>query len=159
MTKHHPTLIEYSAFFGSINIFNYLKSNGLDLNEKLLLYAIYGRNPEIIQIIEDNNKLTNKWLIKYILTSIKCFHDEIADYFNNNYYIIQFKDYWYKFLNYFNFKNIEFKDLNKQEIFFYSCESCNKFFADTLLKGNEANINGKTIFTYMLMQFTIKKLF
>ena len=50
----NSTIIEYSAFFGSIQIFNYLKNNGVELTPSLWYYAIHGKNAEIIQILEDN---------------------------------------------------------------------------------------------------------
>ena len=49
------TLIEYAAFFGSIQIFNYLKLNKISLTPSLWKYAIHGNNAEIIQILEENH--------------------------------------------------------------------------------------------------------
>ena len=47
-----PTLIEYAAFYGSIQIFQYILKNGVQMNSNLWLYSIHGRNPEIISILE-----------------------------------------------------------------------------------------------------------
>lgn len=47
------TLIEYTVFFGSIQIFNYLYKNGVELSSSLLPYAIHGNNPEIIHLLEE----------------------------------------------------------------------------------------------------------
>lgn len=53
------SLIKYAAFFGSIQIFQYLLLNGVELRPKLWLYAIYGRNAEIIHLIEVNHVQPN----------------------------------------------------------------------------------------------------
>ena len=47
----NPTLIEYSAFFGSIRIFNYLVTNKAELKPSLWLYTIHSNNAEIIQFL------------------------------------------------------------------------------------------------------------
>ncbi|KAK8880721.1 hypothetical protein M9Y10_003408 [Tritrichomonas musculus] len=46
-------LIEYAAFFGSIQVFNYLYKNGIELKPSLLVYAIHGNNPELIHLLEE----------------------------------------------------------------------------------------------------------
>lgn len=47
-----PSLIEYEAFFGSIEIFQYLRLYNADLDPSLWLYSIHGRNPDIIHHLE-----------------------------------------------------------------------------------------------------------
>ncbi|KAK8835741.1 hypothetical protein M9Y10_040560 [Tritrichomonas musculus] len=78
------TLIEYAAFFGSTQIFNYLRKNKVDLEESLWIYAIHGRNPEIIDILinESNLKIN---IEECLIESIKCHHNEILNYFQKNY--------------------------------------------------------------------------
>ena len=48
------TLIEYAAFFGSIQIFKYLVKNGVELYPSLWNFAIHGNNPELISFLEDS---------------------------------------------------------------------------------------------------------
>ena len=48
LKKKTISLIEYSAFFGSIQIFQFLVFNNVDLNDDLWFYAIHGKNAEII---------------------------------------------------------------------------------------------------------------
>ena len=55
-----PTLIEYAAFFGSIQIFNYLLLNHVTITPSLYIYVIHGAHPEIIQIIEEKVKLSKE---------------------------------------------------------------------------------------------------
>ena len=47
--------MEYAAFFGSIQIFQYLKINGVEMNQELWLYSIHGKNAEIIHLIEERH--------------------------------------------------------------------------------------------------------
>ena len=54
------TLIEYADFFGSIQIFNYLRKNGAELESSLWIYAVHGQNPEIINFLEENKIFPSK---------------------------------------------------------------------------------------------------
>ncbi|KAK8896214.1 hypothetical protein M9Y10_014109 [Tritrichomonas musculus] len=54
LLKREPTLIEYSVFYGSIEIFNFLRMSKAEMNSSLWLYSIHGRNPEIIRHLEEN---------------------------------------------------------------------------------------------------------
>ena len=55
LKQDKTTLIEYSAFFGSIQIFKYLYKNNVKLTPSLWIYAVHGENEEIIHILEENN--------------------------------------------------------------------------------------------------------
>ena len=80
-----PSLIEYAAFFGSIQIFKYLNLNQAQLTPELWIYAIHGRNPEIIQFLEDNQvKPPNNSYFECFIESIKCHHNEITIYIVDN---------------------------------------------------------------------------
>lgn len=46
-----PTLIEYAAFFGSIQIVQYLKYNEVQLNFSLWFYSIHSNNAELIHFL------------------------------------------------------------------------------------------------------------
>lgn len=85
LLENTPSLIEYSAFFGSIQIFNYLRMNGVKMFESLWFFAIHGRNPEIIHYLEESNiKLIDKIIKKCLKISIKCHHNEISNYIFDN---------------------------------------------------------------------------
>ena len=76
-----PTLIEYSAFFGSIQIFQYLRMNGVKLTESLWPYAIHSNNAELIYILEENKVGPPNGEYKIcLIESIKCHHNNIANY-------------------------------------------------------------------------------
>ena len=78
----NPTLIEYAAFFGAIQIFQYLKFNDVKSEPSLWLYAIHSRNAEMIHLIESCQVgPPNKG---HLCESIKCHHNEITNYIENN---------------------------------------------------------------------------
>ena len=81
----NTTLIEYSAFFGAIQIFQYLRLNNVELKPSLWLYAIHSRNAELIDLLESLNiDPPNEEYKTCLCESIKCHHNEIADYIENN---------------------------------------------------------------------------
>ncbi|KAK8895386.1 hypothetical protein M9Y10_023849 [Tritrichomonas musculus] len=80
--KLRTTLIEYAAFFGSIEIFKYLRISKAEMSSSIWLYAIHGRNPEIIHILEEDKFPRNHQ--KCIEEAIKCHHNEIANYIQDN---------------------------------------------------------------------------
>lgn len=82
LLENSPTLIEYSAFYGSINIFKYLLNNGVELTQSIWLYSIHGENYEIIKILEENEI---KPLNNCIIESIKCHSFEMTQYFYENF--------------------------------------------------------------------------
>ena len=41
-----PTLIEYTAFYGAIQILNYLNKRGVELTSSLWIYTIHSKNAE-----------------------------------------------------------------------------------------------------------------
>ena len=86
------TLIKYAAFFGSIQIVQYLQMNNVKLTPSLWLFAIHGKNNEMIHRLEDNH--INPMIFyndgdvdmyeKCFKESIKCHHNEIANYIQIN---------------------------------------------------------------------------
>ena len=82
-TNKEITLIEYSAFYGSVQIFKYLQLNKAEFNSNLLLFAIHGNHPEIISILENNQIKPNTYKDCF-KEAIKCHFNSIADYIYNN---------------------------------------------------------------------------
>ena len=64
-----------------------MKLNGVKLSSSLWNYVIHGRNPEMIHLLEENNVEFQKdqSYETCLKESIKCHHNEIADYFLNNF--------------------------------------------------------------------------
>lgn len=86
--ENMPTLIEYAAYFGSLNIFKFLVLNQVldsisheNLN-KLGEFSVIGGNSEIIHIIESKGVVYN---YQSLLNSIIYQHQEIIDYFLETY--------------------------------------------------------------------------
>ena len=55
INNKEQSLIEYAAFFGSFEIFQYLMMNKVNLNSSLWKYVIHGQNPDLIHLLEDNH--------------------------------------------------------------------------------------------------------
>ena len=127
-----PTLIEYAAFFGSIQIIQYLKYNKVPLTFSLWFYAIHSNSPDLIHFLEENGvkpeKNTQKiyqglnFDLNYesidvvLIESIKCHHNSISNYIKDNLYErVQTEDYFYD-----NFSDII---LNSMNFFFFPSET------------------------------------
>ena len=74
MNYQKISLIEYAAFCGAPQIFNYLLSNGSQLDQSICFFSIHGQNAEIIQLLEDENVKLDKY--ECLNESIKCHHNE-----------------------------------------------------------------------------------
>ena len=85
LLKKNPTLIEYASFYGSIQIFVYLKLNCVELTSSLWIYSIHSNNPEMIHLLESNLvEPEDKTYIKCLEEAIKCHHNKIANYIIDN---------------------------------------------------------------------------
>ena len=101
--KNEASIIEYAAFFGSIQIFNYLRMNNVELTENLWIPTIHSQNAELIHLLEENQVKPIRYknygeccsyqccvpkFIKNskdcIYESIKCHHIEIMNYLKSN---------------------------------------------------------------------------
>ena len=137
-----PTLIEYSVFFGSIQIFRYLQMNKVQLTSSLWIYAIHGQNPELIHLLEENNvKPNGNSYNECFIESIKCNHTDIATYIQNNYLpyqdLSEFSDDIIKYRNYNFFSN----NLNSQSVFYSFVKYNYPFTVEFLLNNIEIDIN------------------
>ena len=157
LANKNPTLIEYSAFFGSIQIFQYLFLNKVKLTSSLWIYAIHGKNPDLIHLLEENKILPeDKTYEKCLKKAIKFHHNDIANYIQNNLIdeeILNFNlqkrfnenilAYSFHYYNYSYFPD----DLNHKFIFYYLCEYNYCTLVDFLLKNRDFNINKPLIQT------------
>ena len=85
LKKQDVNLIEYAAFYGSLKILQYMKTNNVELNSSLWKFAIHSRNPEMIYTLETSQiKPENETFKGCLKESIKCHHNEIANYILNN---------------------------------------------------------------------------
>ncbi|KAK8837074.1 hypothetical protein M9Y10_037123 [Tritrichomonas musculus] len=131
LIENEPNLIEYSAFYGSIQIFKYLFMNNVRLTPSLYLYAIHGNNPEILQFLEEN-KITpeDRTYKKCLKESIKCHHHNFTDYFLDNLadlsnLYFNFRDFNDNYLSYcFEYYNFSYfpETLNELCVLDYACK-------------------------------------
>ena len=143
------TLIEYAAFYGSLQIFQYLKFNNAEMNHSLWLYAIHGRNAEIIHLLEeiDITPKNNDYMI-CIEESIKCFHNEFANYFQNKYFQNNDENSKETFLLAIENYNFEFmpKELFDQSSLIYLCHWDYYKIVEFLTKDKNVNFNQLFVF-------------
>lgn len=152
------TLIEYAAFFGSLKVFNFLRNKGVNITPSLWLYAIHGANSELIHIIEGSGiKPIITVFVHYnrevesfkgcIKESLKCHHNDIANYFLNNH--VQDEDDCSNHaitqsLRYYNFAFLKNEFINEKS-FVHLCHYDYYFLVNLLLTSRDIDINSTEI--------------
>lgn len=141
-------LIDYAAFFGSIQIFHYLLSNKVKLNKSLIFSAIHGNDAEIIQILE-TSKL--KFSIENaLIESIKCHHNNVANYILDN-YVSKDESYQNDVIYSFHYYNFWFiKNSNEIEkkidfVFHYACQYNYFTLVKSFIDEGKINVNKEII--------------
>lgn len=139
------TFIEYAAFFGSIQIFQYLQNNGVKLTPSIWLYAIHGNNASIIRILEEYHvEPTDKTYKQCLKESIKLHQNDIALYIIENYIqsdSMNNQDICIDCLKYYNFAMIP-KDANiDHSLFGYLCKYDYYEIVNILLKKGDFDVN------------------
>ncbi|KAK8891517.1 hypothetical protein M9Y10_028729 [Tritrichomonas musculus] len=149
------SLIEYAAFFGSIQIFKYLQDNRAPLKKSLWNYAIHGQNPEIIHILEENN-IWPKSYDDCLIESIKCHHNDIANYIEKNYLNYEKIDKSFTIfrqsLKYHNFAFINSYFISQTCLYYFIKYDC-PLYIDYILKTVFVDINNVSI---LILIFLIK---
>lgn len=86
LIKNNPTIIEYAEFYGSIEIFQYLLLNGVQMNPISWFYTIHGNNAEMVHILEDHHVSTifHGSYSKCLEASIQFHNKAVADYVYDN---------------------------------------------------------------------------
>lgn len=150
LIKTNPTLIEYSAFFGSIEIFKYLLLNKVDVRPILWLYSIHGDNVEMIHLLEENQVEPPKnSFVECYKESIKCNHIEMMNYIHDKYLQNEQDNLLLFNLQFYNFEKLseidDFEVESKSDLFFDFCKYDYYQIVDFILKNTEMNINTKRI--------------
>ena len=144
VSKKEPTLIEYAAFFGSIQIFQFLLISKAEINPYIWDYAIYGQNAEIIHILEENNIYPFFGGYKNCFQeAIVCHHNNIASYILDNYMPEESEfcsDIFILALNTYNFAFIE-NDLINETALFELCKHDYYHLVDFILKDEDTDKN------------------
>ena len=102
-----------------------MRFNKVDLTPSLWIYAIHSKNAEIIHLLEENDiKPDDESYRNCFKESIKCHHDDIANYILNQYLLKKNynpKDVFTSILKYHNL-HIGQNDLIDKSSFFYLCK-------------------------------------
>ncbi|KAK8871386.1 hypothetical protein M9Y10_007111 [Tritrichomonas musculus] len=144
------SLIEYAAFFGSIQIFKYLHINGVELSSSLWIFAIHGRNSEIIHFLEENHIQPEDTTYKRCMEeSIKCHHNEIINYIKENFYKPEnYINVYLKNLHNFNFIYLsenKTNDLDDSQILSHFCRSGCLSIINHFIDDLKVNFNSQII--------------
>ena len=146
--RSSSSLIEYAAFFGSVQIFKYLYKNEVKIEPSIWCFAVHSDNPELIDILEEefciksNNKKRAKMEKKMerfpyrqsIVYSIRYHNNDVKNYIEDKYIEEKSKQPWNYLLTdeydkiiltfsfqYYNFAYFPEDINNKNNIFINSC--------------------------------------
>ena len=121
LIKNEPSLIEYAAFYGSIQIFQYLEFNKVEMKPILWLYAIHSQNTELIHLLEESSVQPPDNSYKSCFDeSIKCHHNNIANYLKDQKLGIDEINYKFIFRS-FNYQQIPYEFKCNKSIFYFMC--------------------------------------
>ena len=140
------TLIEYAAFYGSFQIFNYLFEQRVKVASEIWLYAIHGNNLKIIETLEKQEILPISYKDCFI-ESIKCHHNEIAFHIQEKYLSKEANDdidVFTKSLKYHNYLFIS-NNIDIKTAFYYFCKYDYSDLVENILKTQNVDINEKMI--------------
>lgn len=147
LLKNDPTIIEYAAFFGSIQIFRYLYKNKVELTPSLWLYIVHSQNEEMISILEENHvEPDDKSYHLYLKESIKCHHHESTLFIEKNYLKdddneIHFEDNIISYcLHYYNYYFLP-KEIENKFVFYYYCQFGYYELVNYYLDEKQVNLN------------------
>ena len=97
----NPRLIEYAAFYGSIQIFQYLKVNGARMYANIYEYVVHSNNAEVFHIIQENVKYDS--CLHSLKESIKSHHNAVSKYIIENLFDGDFSDISLDIIKSFNY--------------------------------------------------------
>ena len=142
LLKNQPTLIDYAAFYGSIQIFKYLFLNGTTLAPSIWFNAVHGQNPEMISFLQEKYNTPLNY-VSLIEEAIKCHHNDITDWVQKNFLQNNeavYVNIFYLILKYYNF--MYFPEINVNEVIFYNmCKFDYVSLIEILLKTTNLKVN------------------
>lgn len=152
LIKNETTMIEYAAFYGSFKIFKYLFQNEVKLTPMLWIYAVHGKNFEIIHLLEENKIEPKDDCEDCLIEGIRCHHNDIVNHIINNFFTKRDDNDYNVFssaLKYFNFAFIQ-KEFINESSFYDLCQYDYYSLVDVLLKISDIDINSKIIFNFVI---------
>lgn len=153
LNEREPTLIEYTSFYGSIQIFKYFKNQKINLGPSLWIYTIHSRNAELLGLLEDENISPPEKSFELCLAeAIKCHHNEIAQYIENNYLSSDYLSNEIVLESVFRYFNYSYfpEKIDQQSTFFYLCQYNHFKIVDFIIKMKKDEFDQKTIFIYII---------
>ena len=168
------SLIDYAAFFGSIQIFEYLFFEKHQLSINSMVYSVHGNNPTLFHRIEEkteNKKDLPKYFQNALIEAINCHQNKYVDFIcislttkieeNRNLISLCIKS--------FNFELFP-ENLSSNYNFYFLCQYNHFTFVDILLKTTSFDINEMVIlnqkkfysiskYFFFLISFQKNKLF
>ena len=167
LMKNEPTLIEYSAFYGSIQIFRYLFFQKVELTPSLWIYAIHSKNAELIHFLEENHvNPPDESFLKCLIESLKCHHIDFSFYIKNNLIQHSFNkndknSIFFKCLQYHNYKFCHHDFAIDNDSLYYFCKNGYTRIVEFLVNSNKLNINSsysKGILNHIIFLMIMKKM-
>lgn len=120
LSNAETSLLEYSAFCGSMEIFQFLLEDDI-LDPSLWIYAVKGQNIELIELLKKNGiEPENSNYNELFIESVKSHHNEIAKILQSNENCIQ-KNQLFCFYNFEFFPN-DFTNDDYETILDLSCQ-------------------------------------
>lgn len=141
-SKYRVSLIQYAAFYGSVQILQYLLKENVETDHSLWIFAIYSNNQKIIEILEKTE--IKMYPENCYLEAIKCYHIDMANYIKNKYLADKSIDISLKCLEFYNFEFIQ-KDIINASVFHLLCKYDYISFVKALLQDQSIDVNAKDI--------------
>ena len=148
LKNQYVALIEYAAFFGSINIFRYLCKKKVIITQQLYVYAIHSNSIKIIEEIEKvlpKNKMSS---MKILEESIKCYNMQMINYVKENFDVSETnKNFCFNFFNFVEIANNNYETSSSKvtDSFYYFCKYDYTELVEYFLSGIDINIGVITV--------------
>lgn len=136
----------YSVYFGSLKILTYLLEKQVKLTKNEMFPAIHSKNIQMIHLLEDQIAIQNddiRFISECVIESIKCHHNNIADYFINNYSDVKQDDVIENCFKYYNFQYLPENSI--KNYFFYACKYNHLAIVKFLLNNTKIDINERIV--------------
>ena len=138
LERKEPSLIEYAAFYGSIQIFQYLRLNNVEMKPSLWIYAIHSQNADLIHLLEENRvNPPSDTFESCFYEAVKCHHNDFANYFKEVKMNDEKSDYKNSF-KYCNYQQIPCQ-MGNNSIFYYLSSYNYPTLVELYLKSREEN--------------------
>ena len=98
LTENTTSLIEYAAFFGSVNIFKYLLDEGCCLDRSIIKYAVYSNNKEMVELILNKLSINTEYFLEDLIKTHHIDLLEIDDKYLEDCVLTIFQSFNYKIL-------------------------------------------------------------